>query len=188
MSLPRGVSLHATEEDKIRHEAGHVILHWLIGNTPISVQYIDNGLITHLEQKRNLTEQPWQHIMSLLAGPVAEGNDEVLSELRCAYEYILNCNNQFFVEGSDSFRIYDHLAKINRLILAAGEAATRDILDECRDLQEDFIVRFKKNNGLTQTEIQNMFIHWDNVKKWTEEEKKELLKRKFEEKRGLTPY
>ena len=126
--------------------------------------------------------------MSLLAGPVAEGNDEVLSELRCAYEYILNCNNQFFVEGSDSFRIYDHLAKINRLILAAGEAATRDILDECRDLQEDFIVRFKKNNGLTQTEIQNMFIHWDNVKKWTEEEKKELLKRKFEEKRGLTPY
>lgn len=26
MSLPRGVSLHATEEDKIRHEAGHVIL------------------------------------------------------------------------------------------------------------------------------------------------------------------
>ena len=99
MSLPRGVSLHATEEDKVRHEAGHVILHWLIGNTPISVQYVDNGLITHLDPKRNLTEQPWQHIMLLLAGLVAEGNNEVLSELRCAYEYILNCNNHFFCRG-----------------------------------------------------------------------------------------
>ena len=94
LPLPCGVSLNSTDDDRIRHEAGHVLLHWLIGNKPISVERTANGLITNLEQRINANEQPWQHIMSLLAGPIAEKNNSILNEitdiLECMKKYVIN--------------------------------------------------------------------------------------------------
>lgn len=182
--LPHGVSLHASEDDKIRHEAGHVILYWLIGNKPISVEYVEDGLVTNLEQIRNPNEQPWQHIMALLAGPIAENHNEslendLLSEL---FEKLTEAKaemNSYFFLGTDSYRIIDQLINIDFLMLVAGAYATSSILKECLELQEDFIRRFKINNRLNQDEIQEMFDHWNHIKQWTSEDKIEFLRTKY---------
>ena len=167
---PRGVSFNVTEEDKIRHEAGHIILHWHIGNKPIAVVYVENGLVTKLEQRPNPKQQPWQYIMALLAGPIAEKHDDIsdhniLVELFDILNDIKESVCQYFVIESDSYRICDYLMNFNMLTLTAYATATADILNLCWDLQDNFIERFKVNNRLDQEDIQKMFDDWDKTKK-----------------------
>ena len=180
--------MNATEDDKIRHEAGHVVLHWLIGNKPVSVEATSNGFITKLEETRNVNEQPWHHIMALLAGPIAEGNNDLLGEITGVLECMKEVCNQHFYPGSDSYRIFDYLLKLDNLMLWSSFAAVSDILVDCQDLLEDFYNRFKIRNELNSTEIDEMFSEWNNSKNWTQTQKLDKLKNKFDEKRGISPF
>lgn len=186
--LPHGLSLDITEDEKIKHEGGHVILHWLIGNKPVSVEYTANGLITNLEQIINTDEQPWQHIMALLAGYMAENNNEILLEVSEIINDMKYACNQYFANDSDSFRVFNYLLNIDGSLLWTCAMASSNILDLCQDLLDDFVMRFKEENRLNSEEIQEMFASWDNTKNWSKEEKLNILKTKFEEMRGISPY
>ena len=64
------------------------------------------------------------------------------------------------------------MIKIDQLMLWAGNEAVTDILNDCQELIDDFVDRFKKRNCLNSDEIEEMFCYWDSLKLWNQEEKK----------------
>ena len=157
-----GIPTNADLNSTARHEAGHLLMLWLLDCQGVACGIADGcGLTQQLKSDDAPLETQHEHILYALAGMVAENNTFLLDELRANVEH----PERFDVQ-SDSFHVSLAISRLS----GNPEVWLDGYAEGIRRLQQRFAkalteaTRLVRERGIISFDITHaLFQKWDDV-------------------------
>ena len=170
--LLHGLSPASDLHQVARHEAGHLVIYWLLGRIVAGACAEEGGGMTFQVTEPGVKEMPHEHLLASLAGMAGEANLQIYDEL---YEHITAPT--WFDPITDSYHAALAISKLPgspQDNLRAYHGIVRRLLRRC-SVAHHQAIRLLERGRIGLKECYDLFGEWDVRFGFTKRPKSDML-------------